>query len=326
MSVSENYSPELQAIKNEGIEFECPYKFDNELQEKITRVKLPLSQELWADLLNKEGEHLGVCCGDVSLMRDLLQDALREDGVMECRELYRFATLAEDHGWKESDAENEPIGRIIKLWHRIQPVAELRLHVHASDPEDIHDAAHILFSGAAEISWQNLACNSGSHHDLIARTKTLRQMLPAIRTVYNHLLELDLGTATGIAICDKESGEPIEIARGGWAIYQGEKMCKEVIRHWKYNDPEIESKVVLRPCKVSVQKGIEGVENNKTVKVPKSKVQHADDCWREGLQQLIRDVLETYDLLTEWHLKSFYAPHISRVDEERCTAFNVDHA
>jgi hypothetical protein len=61
---------------------------------KIASVKLDFTSAEWADVLNAEGEHLGACCADISRIRDILQDACRNDHEVDVDKLWEAASLA----------------------------------------------------------------------------------------------------------------------------------------------------------------------------------------------------------------------------------------
>jgi hypothetical protein len=108
---------------------------------KIGSVQLKFSDDIWADLMNRHGQHLGQCCANISRIRDLLQDALRDDGFINTDDLWEIAHLAKDHGFIK---DKSPIGTIISLWETIKKDVGKLPHSSSSDLENPQDALNTL--------------------------------------------------------------------------------------------------------------------------------------------------------------------------------------
>jgi hypothetical protein len=86
---------------------------------KVDAVQLDFTDAEWVGLINKEGPHLGVCCAEISAVRDILICALREDRFIDATELEAAATIMERHN-RISPTATDPISRLVALYRRMR--------------------------------------------------------------------------------------------------------------------------------------------------------------------------------------------------------------
>lgn len=305
-------SPELKALQESDIKFNAAYHDEN----KIDDVQLPFLPAVWADLLNKEGKYLGACCSTISEMRDILQNALREDGYIRCDDLKLFVDLARSHDndndRKESDPDNDndPILVAIKLWEKIEPYAQIKHKPDSVDHNNVTEAAEIVYSCCGNVAWDEINGSHGSYHDIVQRTRMLCEVLPAITTLYKHLLDLDLGSVDGIACCKKETGMVLEIPKRGYAIFSTQAKADEFANYWKKKNVDI----VFRPCRVSVANGIEWLASYMPPAKDPDEFKEVTKCLQENLQQLVQKAAET--LPKHWNLHVSYDGHLSVANDK----------
>ena len=223
---------------------------------KVYQIKVKLEPEVWADLANTEGELLGVCCANVSTMRDCFIGALREDGWMRFDDLQTLVVNMAGHDWDKL----HPATKLKEIYEKIKDYGHESSGTQGYDLNNPEDALEVI----------NHFCNShiyGSMYqgwprfqDKVNHNFDISSVLPAIHTIANHLKELGFGPVEGFAIVSKKTGKVFEIAGGRVAIYETKEMCEEVIGHWLSGKQTKKNEPIIIPCRVGMEKGIEFLE------------------------------------------------------------------
>ena len=194
--------------------------------------------EEWADLLNKEGEYLGACCANISRVRDILMDAIREDHEIRAEELTEAAELIKGHGCELYDSDH-PLTRLVALYDEIKD--HLRegnyLFQNSFDPDDPDQAIKAFATYASHYSDYSFQMRMGGDdadpdrrfNDCVNREKALIDMIPVVYTLMKKLHSLSIGSF-GYGLIDKEG--KVAYSRSGLAIYKDEKFANELCERW----------------------------------------------------------------------------------------------
>jgi len=235
--------------------------------DRVRYVRLDWPAEWWADVLNKHGEFLPMCCANLSAIRDNLTTALREGGWIECEDLAECLAYMGGHGWDDYLQDNgcpmpdpieDPMLDLIWKWRLVEDVAHLTIRPRPLDPTNLKDAVRAVHGFAWKL-WQDALFANGPDacpnlQNKAERRIVLSRFIPAIRTLYHHLQEKDLGEAEGIALVLRDRpDEPIETI-GGPAIYRDMQDAAQAIHHWP---DEIADNLQSRPVRVTLEEGLE---------------------------------------------------------------------
>jgi hypothetical protein len=281
----------------------------------ISSFKLPFTAEDWLDLMNKEGEFLGMCCATISNARDILLSQLREDQTISCAETFQFIELLGSHDsfeWLRSDDEPDdsvvdkaknPIYRLWKVWQVIKPHANLlrsdRPKIEPNKNPDfmhpVHEALGVAHRGIDALYFAVGCFGRGQPDDpewmkqqqIASRKLIIARTLPSLRAVLDHISHLDLGDYDGFAICSSKEPSHVVSNRLGHCIFQNADEAQKMIDAWaKPEDHEkeppahrekIRSSVVVRPVRVSTEKGVVFTDGNDTPNLEFRAVEIEDD-------------------------------------------------
>lgn len=260
-------------------------------------VYLPLSPEMWCNLLMADGEdYVGGCCATMSNLQDLIESVFRfNSGWISCTQLEEISLIIIGHGdfdgkvrwgrlsddqvieltneWQNSEGgEFSSWDRIALCWHLVRDNygPEVPKAYHASISE-VDKAVSLLREGLTILSWDHLRDKSiadpqwaGNH--LI----TLARIVPALKTLYECVEELSPGDFEGVALFDKQIGsqgvEAIASNRMGLCIFQHREDAETMMNLWRKQDaeykeerkdPPIDERIEIRPIRVSMSKGLE---------------------------------------------------------------------
>jgi len=258
--------------RQKGVEIEPDYSQIG----KVGSVRLPFTAEEWADLLNKEGEHLGACCADISRIRDILQGACRNDHFVDVEDFYEAVYLAKHHGFKIGD---DPIGRMIALWGKIKDDVRVRRTDDSTNTESPNDALETLYSAAGVICWDNLYSRDNETKDTtfdrhMNRSYALATVQVAVRTLFFKLKEMDPGAIEGYGLV-RQDGE-IGKTRRGLAVFRTETLAQEICDNWnkaqqednrgkkRKREPYVYS---IKKVRVSMEKGFEILPDDYQIQV-----------------------------------------------------------
>lgn len=233
---------------------------------KIAEVELNFSSEEWADLLNREGELLPSCCADISRIRDILQDACRNNYYISVENLFEAAYLAKHHGFLPD--EDHPVCKIMALWETVKDHARQRSLVGTANLDNPRDALDALYDAAGVISWAETF--SGNRHqeenmqfeDKMNRNAALATIQTAVRTLFFKLKEMDEGPIEGYGIAHNNE---IAHTRRGLAIFKTHEIAQEICDNWNSSEGETNRKqgprvYSVKKVRVSMEKGLEFIE------------------------------------------------------------------
>ncbi len=251
---------------------------DHNHPDKIASVKLKFTPEDWADLLNKEGEYLGVCCGNISRIRDILMDAIREDGEVRTEELEEAAYLIKGHGCDHYE-EDHPLSRLVALYEQVKDHLREGHHLfhNTFNPDDPDEALKAFATFASLYSDYSFQMRMGGDdadparrfNDCANREKALIDIASVIHTLAAKLRTLSM-PLFGYGLIDEEG--KVAYSRSGLAVYKDEKFAKELCERWNLAEQEpddddqpkkkrrrkrIVKKYTVRPVYVGMDRGIE---------------------------------------------------------------------
>jgi hypothetical protein len=236
---------------------------------KISNVKLKFTPEEWADLLNKEGEYLGVCCANISRVRDILMDAIREDGEVRATDLEEAAELIKGHGCEHYE-EDHPLSRLVALYETLKDHLHEGHHLfhNSFNPDDPDEALKAFATYASAYSDYSFQMRMGGDdadparkfHDCVNREKALIDIASVLHTLVTKLRSLSIGLF-GYGLIDEEG--KVAYSRSGLAVYKDEAFAKELCERWNREEEGSErrkrgrKKYTVRPVYVSMDRGVE---------------------------------------------------------------------
>jgi len=210
------------------------------------------SSEEWVEIVNKEGELLGSCCATISEIRDTLIDVLRNNYSISTCDLHDIVETLNYHNG-ECETENCVVQlRLSDLWEKIKEDSKLEERICKVDPTNIKDAFSILYQSSAVMAW-NFLNKSGEdgqfNHDSI-RYQEFIKILPAIKTIYNSIVDSKFEPFEGFAICD--GAEMLKLRSGVFLFptYDKAKKIVDEIEQIKNN-----KKYTIRSVKLSLDNG-----------------------------------------------------------------------
>ena len=244
----------------------------------VASVLLPISSVQWCHMAMREGEHyVGGCCTHTSAMQDIVNSVFRDSGWIKAREFRELADLALNHDGFEAFESEETVESLSALddpWEVIGAVWCAVKDVLAPDtlykptPRDLSnfDEAVTL---ARNLLWQiSLAkffttdepMRKGQRH--ANHTYSMMRILPALRTVYDHLENMSEQRFPVFGVRKKSTKEVV--ANGlGLCIYETREQAGELFRIWREaGNNEIDDWEIL-PAVVSVNDGLTWVEDEK---------------------------------------------------------------
>lgn len=226
---------------------------------KIGLVKLPFTDAEWGDLLNKEGESLPSCCANISRIREILQEACREDHYCEVEDLWEAATLAKGHDFKIG---KDPIGKLIKLWEDIKDDARSRSTSDSSNLQDPKEALKLLYKCSGVIAWNDLFSRDSEERKFLNcanSERALATLVTCVHTLFYKFKELSVGPIFGYGVFNgKEIGE----TNSGIAIFKTQAMADEICAKWNKEEKSKKKKQIIYTvnyCSVSMTGGVEKI-------------------------------------------------------------------
>jgi hypothetical protein len=212
----------------------------------ISSVKLDFADEEWVDLCNKDGELLPACCANISAIRDVLIDALRNGGFVSCDDLEEAARLYKEH--HEMD-DNDPIKiKLVDLWENIKPFSDRQAIPHTNNVDSIEDACSIIHNLSNELRYSFLLPPEDKRvEDALALLKAI----PAVKVLYEKIQKDFPEVQEAFAVC--KNGEIIETIRAN-GIYINKEFSQAVAKTLAEVDSE--SSYDVRPVKISLEDGI----------------------------------------------------------------------
>jgi hypothetical protein len=266
----------------------------------ITDIYIPFTAEEWIDLMSTEGKFLGSCCATISAARDILLKQLRGGRWIRTGELWEFMEtighhdgfeymLPKDHehysefdeqDWRDHTPEEDPIYRLWQVWDKIKEHVTLKVpYTEPYKPESrygkhpVHEALALAYSATHHLYWAT-SCFGKNREDDPAwmkqqkharRQLTLARVTPALRTLFEHLDQFDLGDFEGFAVCKKDAPDDVLDNSMGQCIFHDEAEAQKMIDQWAKKDDEheedfgrndIREKTTIRPVSVTVSHGL----------------------------------------------------------------------
>ncbi len=263
-------------------------------------VLLPLSPVEWMSVAMRDGDHyLGGCCGAMSALQDEIEHVFRfESGWAKCRDLARMASIIENHDeigekvpWNDLPTPIEDLVKALGLgtsglafdpltpWEKIALCWHLvREHYSPEVPCAVHKNVTPL-DGAIRILARSLEYFSLGHFFVpegqdsektqieASKLIVLARLLPALKTLNEHIGELGVEPIEGFALVDRERGPDAVCSNGyGYCILATRAEADELFRLWtkqaeQYEDDDrkkhLHDHIGIRPVRVTREKGIE---------------------------------------------------------------------
>ncbi len=247
----------LAIAKKLKVEIESPYKESG----KVNRIRFDFEPEVWADLANREGELLPICCANVSAMRDEFVEAMREDGWMDADGVQKLVINMSGHDYKE----DHPASVVKRAYLMFQGKWQ---YTSLAQPDTLHDlnnpedACNHVYFGRLVRYCTNFSVDSmfsgfgNSMHDRANRNHVIFEMVPVIKTLRERLHEAAFEPVEGYALVRRANGKVYEHNRG-LAIYDTEDTANEVFAYWIKDEQVKPYEVDVRSVRVSWDKGIE---------------------------------------------------------------------
>lgn len=254
-------SQKSQTLKNleKQLNVEVSTSYDN--GDKVREVKFRFSKEEWADMANKEGELLPVCCANISTIRNVLVAALREDGVFSVEEMERIVVNMDGHDWEE----NHPVSKIKQVYKALLSHLE---------PRTVSSVSQDSVQGAASRVWFDEIwkfCSSYSRdsmfhewgktaQDRATHNKRLYDIMPTVRALYKFLDKTKFGPAEGFAIVRKATNELYEFYDRGLALFRNQEEADKCLERWMATKQVPVGDVEIRKVRISLENGVEFIE------------------------------------------------------------------
>lgn len=255
-------NPILLVLLAKGIEATV-----DESGRRVESVRLPLAPEQWADLANRWGRYLGVCCGAISTIRDALVEALRDDGWIRVPELRSVIIAATDHGGlvpeKRQNRTRNPWGTIVDVWSAVEPYASpepSETFQKARDPNILADALRIISGLTLQVAVDDVSGPMDVDRDARHYVRSclhLARLAPALATLHTRFAELWPGDFVGVALVRPENPTRIIETVGGLAVYLKPEDAEDTLGWWERTDKDVRNKVMFRPILVTLDRGLE---------------------------------------------------------------------
>jgi hypothetical protein len=276
-------SEELKGLEQKlNVRLETPYHEGD----KVAKVKFHFSKRVWADLANKEGELLPMCCANISTIRDEFMDAMREDGWMDAQSMQNIVVNMSGHEW-EAD---HPVSKVKQVYEELEPRLKCR-DVMSCNPDNVRGAVSRVYfddiwkfcanygSDSMFSGWGRTAQERATHN------KRLYDIMPTVRALYKFLEDTKFGPADGVALVRKANGELYEFYGRGLALFRNEEEAQECLKRWINSEQVGADDAEIRKVRVSLEKGVEYIE---TLENPWETQQdrqidegHYDNLWRQ---------------------------------------------
>lgn len=217
----------------------------------IENVRIQYSPQTWVNVLDREGEILGVCCGNISRIRDILCQALCDSGYIHIRDLAEVHSLIISH---DCSSAKKPLKQLVTLWENVNEVLEGKmpeLRTSVFNAENVEDCLQALETALPSLIFNKHMFNNDSleqqHLSKIQTIAMLRTVIPSIHTLHKKIEEICPEPLEGFAVVDKNTGKVLE-GRAGLLILKDEEFAKEIANL---------DKADIKRCRISLENGIE---------------------------------------------------------------------
>ena len=247
--------------------------------ERIKKVCFPLTPIEWVRMCTYEQDcYIGGCCGSASAIQDTLNHIFRYSWVdaAEFRELVA-ACIRHDGAetWDKPELVEEalasvekegkplteisieqPWDKIVLLWGLCKDLLMIEKKEIPKERDPVSAAIHNFAFSVYRLAW--LRTDKDAHADT---TLQQAQAWAALKVIYDDLhTQLD-AEVRAFVLCNADK-KPLDGYRGMDLFNTkeaGEKLLAELLKYHGEDRPEIKDWCVL-PCKVSVARGLEMVE------------------------------------------------------------------
>lgn len=217
---------------------------------KVTSVRLTFADEVFMEILNRDGDFLSACCAKIGRARDLLFNAARHGRYILVEELEELVAILMSH---DGTKEMFWVESLQELWDSVKPYAAdrpVQLKAH-----DITDPKVALFK-IAELAG-NLAAEGiltpkdeeGKLRSEASRLHWLCELAPLIQVLHDKLMEVAPQPVDGYGIFHKGK---VCYFGSNMAIFRTEDEAKDIVARTESQDT-----CEVKPILVSVQKGVE---------------------------------------------------------------------
>ncbi len=186
--------------------------YDHDFEGQLRAVSIQLAAITWVDICGCESKILPACCANVSRMRDILFDALRQSSECDVCSMEEFYHLATTHeGWMEEDLEkqppSDPIVRIIKEWKVLREQENVATPAVLPKGE-LDDCLLRIHKHTLDVCWQDMIADDSEHG--VHRAFYIARLMPAFRRALQLMEESEPLEAWGAFIGDV----PLELVSG----------------------------------------------------------------------------------------------------------------
>lgn len=230
---------------------------------KVGSVVLILTDEEWCYCCQRDREgYIGPCCGNLAHAQDIMNEAFRDSGRINCDKLEELAYLLKNHdGWceienvfDEEKLDNDPWLRPIAAWETVKDRANKK-DPFPLDPTVLEDAISIIYRSSYLLFIDSMI-ETKRYHNKVVRSDLLRRLIPALRTFTDKIKELDVGEFKGVALCKKGTNE-IFTTNMGQTIAENLNEAKQIVTWWKEDDPNFKEETVeFRNVTINIENGI----------------------------------------------------------------------
>lgn len=282
----EELCKELKKIaEEEGVEIQPMFSHGDQ----VDKVKFKFSKATWADLANKEGDLLPMCCANVSTMRDAFMAAMREDGFMDAKDIQQLVINMSGH---EYDAKH-PATKVAQVYKRIEKYIKLNeiTTTDLSDPRDV--ACNVwfgdVFKFCVEYGHNSMFSNWGEDpHDIAAHNLMLFQILPTVKALGDHLHKAGFPPIEGYALVNQANGRIYEMFRG-LALFLTKEKALDVLEKWINTKQVKKGEAEMRTVRVSWQNGVEFIDKVKVLWLKSMTKAPKKEC--EEVEKFLKTIL-----------------------------------
>jgi hypothetical protein len=233
---------------------------------RLASLVLPLSEGQWAEVVRTRRGWLQ------EALIDALRDGgrVRADDLLDLDEGLRAAGGHADICAQLDGAGGEVVARRLAFLAAdplVRVLATARLvaghlaptpsRLRSADPDRAGEPWWTLLVAARDVV--ALTLRPDAHRDRARAARHLRLALPTIATLARRCLELDPGGVDGWAVCDgrPDRDGPVYQTESGWAIFETRELAASARDRWAADHPEAMAGSTLRPVRVSVQHGLQ---------------------------------------------------------------------
>lgn len=272
-------------------EGEYPNRTSRPNLERVSGVYLGLTPSDWCEIAMREGgSYIGGCCGTTSGMQDVVNGIFREGGWANADDMWTLGEYAKAHPdgfkedftvrWKQKRFDEQcakwekldPWKKIAIAWQAVRD--KVKPYSHNADvfvpdePRPDLDDKRAIDELYGAISFSHFSIfrfeaeddkwKQRHAEDVLTMAKLLMGAKALIRKLEGNFTQF-----TGVALVEKDRPDVITHNGHGACVFSEREGAEELMALWRRfakEDKEkdcLADKVLIRPVKISVQKGIE---------------------------------------------------------------------